>query len=445
MADLETKNSAVATEESGERKVKMRSLALDLVPMGSDEENRMADLKVNKTLPEGIESKMLYSDIIHIAWPSLVELTLTQLASMVDLMMVGQLGPWALTAVGLTTQPKFLLMTMFMAMNVGATAMVARYKGAGNQKKADEVLRQALLMTFVLGCVFAVIGFIAAPWLIKFMGASEDHVLRGGVDYLRIQMIGLPGLALTSTITATLRGVGNSKTAMIYNAMANIINVIFNYMLIYGNFGAPRMEVAGASLATIIGQYCAMFMAFYAVMNGQQYIILRFRDGFKPNKEEIKKIVDIGAPAMVEQVVMRIGLIIYTRTVAGLGTLPYAVHQVCLNIQEKIASIAKPGIPCETLYNTAIEMVTAAGFADKFMGTQQQAKFIGHGIGLEINEAPVLAPRMKQELEPGMVFALEPKIVLPGIGPVGIENSWVVTNERIEKLTNCNEEIIELK
>lgn len=103
MADLETKNSAVATEESGERKVKMRSLALDLVPMGSDEENRMADLKVTKTLPEGIESKMLYSDIIHIAWPSLVELTLTQLASMVDLMMVGQLGPWALTAVGLTT------------------------------------------------------------------------------------------------------------------------------------------------------------------------------------------------------------------------------------------------------------------------------------------------------------------------------------------------------
>ena len=78
------------------------------------------------------------------------------------------------------------------------------------------------------------------------------------------------------------------------------------------------------------------------------------------------------------------------------------------------------------------------------MGTNQQAKFIGHGIGLEINEAPVLAPRMKQELEPDMVFALEPKIVLPGVGPVGIENSWVVTKEGIEKLTNCREEIIEL-
>lgn len=133
--------------------------------------------------------------------------------------------------------------------------------------------------------------------------------------------------------------------------------------------------------------------------------------------------------------------------VFSIGKLPeeaYTAHQVCLDIQDRIASIAKPGVTCETLYDIAIEMATAAGFADKFMGTQQQAKFIGHGIGLEINEAPVLAPRVKQELEQGMVFALEPKIVLPGIGPVGIENTWVVTSDGIEKLTICNEDIIEL-
>lgn len=122
----------------------------------------------------------------------------------------------------------------------------------------------------------------------------------------------------------------------------------------------------------------------------------------------------------------------------------YAAHQVCLDIQDKVISMARPGVACEKLYDAAIEMVTNAGFADKFMGTDQQAKFIGHGIGLEINEAPVLAPRVKQELEPGMVFALEPKIVIPGVGPVGIENSWVVTKEGVEKLTVCNEEIIEL-
>ena len=133
--------------------------------------------------------------------------------------------------------------------------------------------------------------------------------------------------------------------------------------------------------------------------------------------------------------------------VFSIGRLPeqaYTAHQTCIERQEEIAEMAKPGTVCEDMYNKAMEIVTKAGFADYFMGVDQKAKFIGHGIGLEINEMPVLAPRMKQELEPGMVFALEPKIVLPGIGPVGIENSWAVTTDGLEKLTLCKEEIIEL-
>lgn len=133
--------------------------------------------------------------------------------------------------------------------------------------------------------------------------------------------------------------------------------------------------------------------------------------------------------------------------VFSIGKLPdeaYAAHQVCLDIQQQIAEIAKPGTICEEIYQIGLDMATKAGFADKFMGIDQQAKFIGHGIGLEINEAPVFAPRMKQELESGMVFALEPKIVIPGVGPVGVENSWVVTAEGVDKLTLCNEEIIAL-
>lgn len=131
-------------------------------------------------------------------------------------------------------------------------------------------------------------------------------------------------------------------------------------------------------------------------------------------------------------------------SVGKLSDKAYAAHQTCLEIQEAVAAKAKPGTVCEDLYNTAIEIVMKAGFADNFMGVGQKAKFIGHGIGLEINEMPVLAPRMKQELEPGMVFALEPKIVLPGVGPLGIENSWAVTTDGVEKLTLCSEEIVEL-
>ena len=133
--------------------------------------------------------------------------------------------------------------------------------------------------------------------------------------------------------------------------------------------------------------------------------------------------------------------------VYSIGNLPdeaYAAHQACLDVQAAVTAVAKPGIRCEELYDLAIETIAKAGFADYFMGVEQKAKFIGHGIGLEINEAPVIAPRIRQELEPGMVFALEPKVVLPTIGPVGIENSWVVTTEGVEKLTNAPEEIIEM-
>lgn len=312
------------------KKSKTFSLALDLVEDGKD--IQIDDVKKDE-LPPNITSKMLYTDIVKIAWPSVVELTLTQLASMVDLMMVGGLGAWALTSVGLTVQPKFLLMTVFMAMNVGATAMVARYKGAGEHKKANLILRQALMITLIFSVISSIIGFIFAEDLVRFMGAAEESTLNGGTIYLKIQMIGFTFMALTSTITATLRGVGNSKTAMTYNIISNVVNVILNYLLIEGHFGFPRLGVAGASLATIIGQFVAFVLGLAFVMKGDQYLHLRLKDGFKPDFHALKQILTIGMPAMLEQLLMRAGVIIYIKTIAGLGTLAYAVHQVCMNIQ----------------------------------------------------------------------------------------------------------------
>ena len=309
-------------------------MALDLVETGNDDEFGYGKQeRVNGQLPIEVSSDMLYKDIVHIAWPSLIELVLTQLTSMVDMMMVGQLGPWAITSVGLSTQPRFLLMTMFMAMNVGATALVARYKGAGEHNQSNMILRQALLLTFVLSLVSSVIGFICSEPLIRFMGAADAETLAGGTIYLKIQMSGFVIMALTTTITATLRGVGNSRTAMLYNMIANAVNILFNYILIYGRLGFPRMEVAGASLATVIGQGVAFILAMAVILKGKQYLYLRLKDGFKPHMESIKNIFNIGVPAMIEQLLMRMGMIIYSKTVASLGTVAFAAHQVCLNIQ----------------------------------------------------------------------------------------------------------------
>jgi Xaa-Pro aminopeptidase len=131
-------------------------------------------------------------------------------------------------------------------------------------------------------------------------------------------------------------------------------------------------------------------------------------------------------------------------SIGKLSEEAYAAHQTCLKIQNALSEIIRPKIICEDVYQAALEMAKKDGFSDKFMGIGQQAHFVGHGIGLEINEDPVFAPHNHIELTAGMTFALEPKIIIPNVGPVGIENSWVVTPEGVEKLTNCNEEIIEL-
>lgn len=299
------------------------------------------DLKVTKNLPDGVKSKELYQDIIRIAWPSFIELLLTQLASMVDLMMVGsmggkanpEIGTQALAAVGLTTQPKFLLMTAFIAMNTGVTALIARNKGTNDSKQANLVVRQGLLFTFFATIILSILGFLFAKPMVIFMGSTEEIVTKWATQYLQIQMIGFLSFALTSTITASLRAVGDSKTCMIYNLIANVVNVIFNWLLIYGNLGFPELGVAGASLATVIGQVVAFIMAFAVILKGNGFLKLEFKLGFKPNKIVLGNMLNIGFPAMFEQLLMRAGMIIFAKTVASLGTTAYATHQVCMNIQ----------------------------------------------------------------------------------------------------------------
>ena len=133
--------------------------------------------------------------------------------------------------------------------------------------------------------------------------------------------------------------------------------------------------------------------------------------------------------------------------VFSIGKLPdraYRVHRVALEIQARMERPATPGGSCAELYRDALAMAGQEGLKDCFMGTHLQAKFVGHGVGLEINELPVLTTRSKDILQPGMTFAFEPKFVLAGIGAVGIENTFLVTDSGVEKMTLLDENIIEL-
>lgn len=111
------------------------------------------------------------------------------------------------------------------------------------------------------------------------------------------------------------------------------------------------------------------------------------------------------------------------------------IHSLALKIQQIIVDEGCPGASSEHLYELAVEMASEAGMLDGFLGYPHAVPFVGHGIGLELDELPVLGRKSPHCLTPGMVIALEPKFILPGKGLAGIENSFVVTDQGMKKLT----------
>ena len=134
--------------------------------------------------------------------------------------------------------------------------------------------------------------------------------------------------------------------------------------------------------------------------------------------------------------------------VFSFGKLPeiaYKAHQVSVEMHHWLMENAKPGTACSGIYTRMLHTANQSGFGANFMGFSQQAKFVGHGIGLEINEPPVMMERSSDLLQPGMIIAFEPKFVFPDIGAVGIEDTYLVTDSGLEKLTIGEEEIINLE
>lgn len=135
-----------------------------------------------------------------------------------------------------------------------------------------------------------------------------------------------------------------------------------------------------------------------------------------------------------------------TRTYAlgGLSELACRAHDCSIAICEALAAAGVPGTKASALYEEARRIACEAGLEEYFMGHRQHAGFVGHGVGIEINELPVIAPRSRDILEAGNVIALEPKFVIPGTGAVGIENTYVVEEKGMRCLTNAPTEILPL-
>ncbi len=275
-------------------------------------------------------TKQAYRNNIAIAWPSALEYFLVALISAVDTVMVGTLGHQAITAVGLTTQPRFIVLAVITALNVGVTAVVARRRGQDDLESANRCLRQGILLSAVISLVVGAVAFIFAPQLLSFAGAKPD-VIADTVLYFRIILLGNFFLSLSLTINAAQRGVGNTKVSMRTNLIANFINLIFNYLLISGNFGFPRLGVAGAGVATVLGNIVACAMSFYSVFGHNEYLRLGLSTSWKFDKKTLGAILKVAKGALAEQLILRVGFFSYAKIVAELGTMAFAAHQIAMN------------------------------------------------------------------------------------------------------------------
>lgn len=290
---------------------------------------------VREMVPAGAQgyiptNREAYGRFFGLALPSILESVLATLIGSIDTAMVGTMGAEAIAAVGLVGQPRMLMLCIFMALNVGITAVVARRRGEERQGAANATMRTGLVVCLLLSLVMTIVAQVVAEPLMYFAGAQPDTI-RDATDYFRITMAVLPFQVLSMAICAAQRGIGNTKLTMIVNVSSNVLNVIFNYLLINGIWIFPRMEVRGAAVATAMGMTLGFVLAVMSLVKAQgSYLHITRHDSWKPDKESMGAIAKVGGNAIVEQLAMRFGFFSYAKIVANLGTYVFASHQVCM-------------------------------------------------------------------------------------------------------------------
>lgn len=274
----------------------------------------------------------LLAHAFKIAWPSTLESFLVALVSVVDTIMVGRLGASAIAAVGLTNQPKFVGLAVFLSLNVAVSAIVARRKGEGDREGANRVLVQAMLLVAGLTLLVSSLFVAFAEPILQLAGSNEDtHLL--AASYFRIIMGGMFFNVMSLVINAAQRGCGNTRIALRTNVTSNLVNIVLNYLLIEGHFGFPALGVRGAALATVCGTVVALVMSVCSVLHPEGFLYL-FLSTNRPrfDRRTLATIGNIGSATLAEQLFLRFGFLTYAMMVARLGTNAFAAHQIGMNI-----------------------------------------------------------------------------------------------------------------
>lgn len=285
----------------------------------------------------------------QVAWPAAAEYVLLALVASVDLVMVGGLGPWAISAVGLANQPRLAVLAFSHAIGAGTTAICARRFGQNNQDGANRCLKQAVMLTALVSLVVCALAYVFALPVVDWVGAQADS-RHAAALYLRITLPGTFLSAVAMVINAGQRAVGNTALALKTNVAANLVNLCLNYLLIHGHLGFPAWGVAGAAAATTAGFVVSFALSLAAAYRPGRFLTFRYRCPWRLDGEALRLLTRLSWPALIEQLCMRVGLILYSKVVAELGTNPFAAHQICMRIIDPIYMLGEGlGVGAATL------------------------------------------------------------------------------------------------
>ena len=227
-----------------------------------------------------IGDRAFYGRVLKVMIPIVIQQGITNFVGLLDNIMVGQVGTEQMSGVAITNQLLFIFQLCIFGSLSGAGIFCAQYFGKGDQEKVKSVFRYKVLTTGAITLLaMAIFWFFREPLIRLFLtdtGTGDLEATLGyGKTYLEIMMVGLIPFAIVQMYSSTMRETGETAIPMKASTLAVLVNMCFNYVLIFGKLGAPRLGVAGAAVATVISRFAELaFILIYAKVKRERFSYL---------------------------------------------------------------------------------------------------------------------------------------------------------------------------
>jgi len=276
-----------------------------------------------------VENRKLIKNIFQITLPAVFDLLAQTLIMALDMKMVSSLGPSAISSVGVGTAGMYALIPALIAVATGTTALLSRAYGADNKLDGKKAFAQSFFIAVPLGIFLTIIFLIFSEQIINLVGNAKDMNLGDAILYQNMTVIGFPFLGISIATFYAFRAMGENKIPMIGNTLALVLKVILNFLLVY----LFKWGIFGAALSTTLTRlFSAIFSIYLVFWSKKNWISLELKD-LKFDYFTSKRILKVGIPAAVEQLGLRIGMLIFEMMVISLGNLSYAAHKIALTAE----------------------------------------------------------------------------------------------------------------